>query len=182
MARPQGRPEIGPKVETRLSEEIVAIIDGDANKRFIKRAEWLRRAAIRSLPHQALGRQDLLDDGLAEADGWLRSAREAALDGELPQQEREFQGAAYAACVSQMRDVFRQALDSIPVREANQAYAQAQAADSEETPELAELWGRATGASMAAAILDALLLTLPIDSVGVKERAKLDDPMMDLGE
>lgn len=176
---PGGRPEIGPKVETRLSEDVLTVIDGDANKARIKRAEWLRRAALRSLPHATLGDKAHIDNALADTDSWLDGVRDAALDAELSQQEREFRGIAYATCISEMRDAFRQALDSLPVQQAGEAYANA-ANSTQETPELARLWGKTTGAEMAADILNALIRTLPLDGQRVQDRASLEDPQMDL--
>lgn len=74
----------------------------------------------------------------------------------------------------------RQALNALPVRERHSAYAQADAADPTETPELGVLWERASGADMAAKILDGLLCALPHPGGRARERAGLDDPLTDL--
>jgi hypothetical protein len=177
---PQGRPEIGPKVETRISEEDLAIVDRDANKQFIKRAVWIRNAIQRSLPYEAMGDRHHLDRALDATDGWLGACRDVATDREQQEADRVTQGIAYEACIDQMRDTLQRALGTIPVQELNAAYSQAEAAGGEETPERAELWGRAMGAGFAAEILDALLLTLPVDGRSVRRRANLDDPLMDL--
>src|SRR5690606_12376220 len=173
------RPEIGPKTEVRLPDDVVTTIDADAARQHISRAEWLRRAALHYLPHRALDPRHLVTDALIETDTWLADTREWALDPDESAGERAARGAAYAQCVSQMRDAIRQARDSIRVQELSEEYAQAPADDR---AEWGRRWGRASGADMAAKILDALLLTLPLDGTRVETRSRLDDPLMDLGD
>lgn len=182
MTRPQGRPEIGPKIETRVPEADLATIDGDANRRGVGRARWLRDAVQRSLPYSVLQGHSYMDGVLDEVDGWLGSCRDVATDPDEPVADRVSRGIAYEECISQMRASLREALDAIPVQETRDAYAAAvKGATGDMTQQQAEIWGRTSGAEFAAAILDALLLTLPVDGLGVRDRARLDDPLTDLG-
>ncbi|MFR9796854.1 hypothetical protein ACL02U_13240 [Streptomyces sp. MS06] len=176
------RPEIGPKIETRVPEADLATIDGDANKRRIGRAQWLRDAVQRSLPYSTLHGHDHLDSALDEADGWLGACRDVATDRDEPVSDRISRGIAYQECISEMRKHLRHALDAVPVQETRDAYdAEVDGVAGDLTPRQAELWGRASGAEFAARLLDALILTLPVDGVGVRDRAELEDPLMDLG-
>ncbi|MFF4291023.1 hypothetical protein ACFY0R_37870 [Streptomyces sp. NPDC001633] len=130
--------------------------------------------------HTTYDRANTIAPPTAETGAWLDAAREWALDADAPRQEREFRAAAYAEFVTAMRDALRQALDALPMRETSDAYAQALAADPTETPELGALWGRASGTEMAAGILQGLIRAMPLDALDVRERAALDDPLMDL--
>ncbi|MFF9624305.1 hypothetical protein [Streptomyces griseosporeus] len=169
-------------METRLPEDVVTIIDGDANKHFIKRAEWLRRAAMRALPPETLGSTVPVGEALEAMDEWLSGVRSAAMNAEFTQQERMFRGVAYDACIAEVRDALLQALDMLPAQQANAAYQAATEVSDEETAEVAQLWGRAMGVEFAAKFLDAVLQVLPLDGVSVRQRSNLDDPCMDLSE
>ncbi|MFJ5952578.1 hypothetical protein [Streptomyces noursei] len=175
-----GRPPVGPTISSAYPQSLLDQIHAAAGGEGVARAVWLRRAAERAIPHVAYDRGDTIAPATAELGGWLDAAREWALDVDAPQEEREFRAAAYGECVTVVGDALRQALAALPLTETRDAYAQAEAADPTETPELGLLWGRASGTEMAAGILHGLVQALPVDALRVRERASLDDPQMDL--
>lgn len=174
MTRTPGRPEVGPKVETRLPDDALTALEADATRTHMSRAEWLRRAALQALPHETLRPQAPVNGILANVDGWLSNARNWALDSENPVAERKFRSTAYAEYVRTLRRALLDASNALPVQETQAAYAQAETVDAEETPELGRLWGRACGVEAARDILEAVIDMLPLDGLDVEQRADLD--------
>ncbi|MER7688807.1 hypothetical protein [Streptomyces sp. NPDC097610] len=115
-------------------------------------------------------------DVLEKLDETLATLREAALDAEFPREEREFRAGAYAASIHEMRVLLGQIRDGLPLQEARDAYAQADASEAENSPALAKAWGRAMAVDAIESLLDTFTLALPVDGNGVRERAALDDP------
>lgn len=179
---PGGRPEVGPKVELRLPAETLAQVDADANRQQITRARWLRDAVHQSLPYNCLtphGRH-AMTAALADIDG-LADYRAEALDPEVPAEDRVVESVQYASTVHEMRVLLDELRDALPMRETHDAYMAAKSADpGMATEETANAWARNTAAERLYAILDAVGQLLPADGTRVRDRASLDDPMMDL--
>ncbi|MEZ7005621.1 ribbon-helix-helix protein, CopG family [Streptomyces sp. AD55] len=179
---PGGRPEVGPKVELRLPAETLAQVDADANRQQISRAQWLRDAVHQALPYDCLtpyGRH-AMSRALYDIDG-LAEYRNDARDVEVPVGERVIAGVQYAEAMGQMHEILRTLLDTLPVQAARDAYRAASASDPEMTvTETAEAWARAEAVERIAAVLDAVSQLLPPGAQSVRDRADLDDPMMDL--
>lgn len=179
-----GRPTIGPKVETRLHPDALAKVEADARARGLSRADWLRKAALDALPYDCLAPQgvDALRGALADLDT-LSYRRDDALDPEVPVDERVIAGAQYAETIHQMRVLLSRVREGLPVEEARDAYRAASAADPDTTrTETATAWARCAAADHLSALVDAVALLLPVDDGSVQKRARLDDPLMDLGE
>ncbi|MFI2078499.1 hypothetical protein [Streptomyces triculaminicus] len=182
MPQNVGRPTVGPKIETRVSANTLSLLDADANRRMISRAEWLRDAVEQGLPYEALthpGRRSLAD-ALADIDG-LAGLRDWALTPEAPQEERVIAAERYAGTIYEMRTMISALEESLPRKEARDAYVQADADDPQMVRgETARAWARATAADHLARLLDVISLLLPVDGALVQKRAGLDDPRTDI--
>ncbi|MFF2852635.1 ribbon-helix-helix protein, CopG family [Streptomyces sp. NPDC058001] len=182
MTRPVGRPEIGPKLEVRVSDETLAGIEADAQRRQISRAQWLRAAVEQALPYDVLadlGRSQLADS-LATLDA-NTGLREWALDADASRSERLIAAERYAGVWNELRTMAGSLRDTLPVQQARDAYAAAEAADPDMVQQdTAQAWARAHAADALDSILAAVVLMCPVDGGSVRTRADLDDPTADL--
>lgn len=173
---PGGRPAIGPAISVAYPESLLAEVDADANRQHMSRAQWLREAAAAALPHQTLQCKPELQEAMGDLDADLAGRREWALNAEYPLEERTFQAEAYSSTIHELRTLLGQMRDALPKQDARDAYAQAEASEPENSPVTAKAWGRSNAAEMMDSILDAITMMLPVDGVGVRDRAELDDP------
>jgi hypothetical protein len=177
---PGGRPAIGPAISVAYPQNLLDEVDVAANRQRTSRAHWLRAAAAASLPYDALTGNTQVQHGLRELDGWLASERDAALDAELPREEREFRGEAYASALHEMHVVLQKARDALPIEGSRDAYERAEEAEPDTSTDLAQMWARTVAVNKVDALLEGLLMMLPVGGWSVRDRASLEDPNMNL--
>jgi hypothetical protein len=179
---PGGRPEVGPKIELRLPEETLARVNAAAGPQKGARAQWLRDAVHQAMPYACLTQygRHAMAAALADIDG-LADFRDEARDVEVPAEERVIAGVKYDETLHEMRVLLGKMREVLPVQEARDAYVAASAADPDVAKEeTVKAWARTTAADQLYAILDAVGQLLPVNGPGVRDRASLDDPLMDL--
>lgn len=179
---PGGRPEVGPKIELRLPKETLDRVNAAAGPQKGARAQWLRDAVHHALPYSCLtphGRHAIAS-ALDDVDG-LADFRDEARDVEVPAEERVIAGVKYDETLHEMRVLLSRMREMLPVQETRDAYVAASAADPNMVKEeTAKAWARNTAADQLYAILDAVGQLLPVNGPSVRDRASLDDPLMDL--
>jgi hypothetical protein len=172
-----GRPAIGPAISVAYQQDLLDAIDHNAAREDMSRAQWLRRAAARSLPPKALTPSTGIPKALAELDEDLQWTRDAARDYDAPANERIADATRYSKLASQMGQLIREARKTIPLQEAAQAYRQAEKVEPEDSTVLAEAWARTTATARLDRLLEELSAMLPTDAYLEPSRAALDDPL-----